>query len=125
MNIKSKTQKIIKALVLVFALALFGSCEVDKDIKDGIPAVAQIKQLRQGNKKITYGLTEYYQVIIDADIVTKDGKTWPVTFKEMAQMIDIPKIQPGQNVAVKYAPKDSTNICFDRSPERAKELLNQ
>jgi len=120
MAIKLTLQKITKALMLVLAIALLGSCEVDKDIKDGIPAIAQVKQLNQGNKTITYGAVTYYQVIIDADIVTEEGKTWPVTFKEMAQLIDIPKIQPGQNVAVKYDPKDSTNICFDRNPERAK-----
>lgn len=120
MNIKLKTQKTIKTLVLVFALALLGSCEVDKDIKDGIPAIAQIKQSRQGNKKITYGVVEYYQVIIDADIVTDDGRSWPVTFKEMAAIIDLPKIQPGQNVAIKYDPKDRMNICFDRNPERGR-----
>ncbi len=120
MNPKQIIQKTAKAFVLVLALALFNSCEVDKDIKDGIPAVAQIKQSRQGNKRVTYGVIDYYQVIIDADIVTDDGKTWPVTFKEMAALIDFPKIQPGQNVAVKYDPKDSTNICFDRNPEREK-----
>ncbi|MGB6092985.1 MAG: hypothetical protein WBF83_04400 [Moheibacter sp.] len=109
-----------KAFVLLLTLALLSSCEVDKDIEDGIPAIAQIHQMRQGNTKITYGVTDYYKVIIDATIITEDGKSWPVTFEEMCQMIDIPKIQPGQNVAVKYDPKDSTNICFDRNPERAK-----
>ncbi|MDR2145502.1 MAG: hypothetical protein LBE91_03455 [Tannerella sp.] len=121
MDIKSTIQKTSKALVLMLALILLGSCEVDKDIKDGIPAIAQIKQSRQGNKKITYGVTEYYQVIIDAQIVTDDGRSWSVTFKEMVPIIDFPKIQPGQNVAVKYDPKDSTNICFDRNPDRAKQ----
>ena len=113
-------QNTAKAFLLVIILALFGSCEIDKDLPNGIPAIAQVKQLRQGNKKVTYGVTDYYQVIIDADIVTKEGKTWPVTFKEMAQLIDIPKIQPRQNVAVKYDPKDSTNICFDRNQEQKK-----
>lgn len=120
MALKLTIQKMTKAFVLVLTLALLSSCEVDKDIKDGIPAIVQIKQLRQGNKKITYGITEYYQVIIDGDVVTDDGRAWPVTFKEMSAIIDFPKIQPGQNVAVKYDPKDSTNICFDRNPERAK-----
>ncbi|MBS1644690.1 MAG: hypothetical protein JST21_01710 [Bacteroidetes bacterium] len=118
MNIKVTIHKATKTLVLALALALLGSCQVEKDIKDGIPAIAYVKQLQQGNKKITYGTVTYYQVIIDADIVTKEGKSWPVTFKEMAQLIDIPKIQPGQNVAVKYDPNDSTNICFDRNPNR-------
>lgn len=121
MKTNSLLHNTAKPLLFVIILALLGSCEVDKDIKNGIPAIAQVKQLKQGNKKVTYGVTDYYQVIIDADIVTKEGKTWPVTFKEMAQLIDIPKIQPGQNVAVKYDPKDSTNICFDRNPERANQ----
>ncbi len=118
MKINSLLHTTTKILLLVITLAMLGSCEVDKDIPNGIPAIAQVKQLRQGNKKVTYGVTDYYQVIIDADIVTKEGKTWSVTFKEIAQLIDIPKIQPGQNVAVKYDPKDSTNICFDRNPNR-------
>lgn len=120
MKTNSLLQNTAKAFLLVIILALFGSCEIDKDLPNGIPAIAQVKQLRQGNKKVTYGVTDYYQVIIDADIVTKEGKTWPVTFKEMAQLIDIPKIQPRQNVAVKYDPKDSTNICFDRNQEQKK-----
>jgi len=118
MDKKLRIQKTAKALVLVLAHTMLGSCQVDKDIKDGIPAIAQVKQLKQGNKTVTYGAVTYYQVIIDADIVTKEGKTWPLTFKEMAQLIDIPKIQPGNNVAIKYDPKDSTNICFDRNPNR-------
>lgn len=118
MKTNSLLHNITKTLLLVITLALFGSCQVDKDIKDGIPAIAQVKQLKQGNKKITNGVTDYYQVIIDADIVIKDGRSWPVTFKEMSAIIDFPKIQPGQNVAVKYDPKDSTNICFDRNPNR-------
>jgi hypothetical protein len=120
MNPKPIISKIPKVLVLIIALSFLASCEVDKDIKDGIPAIAQVKQSQQGNKRVTYGVTDYYQVIIDAEIVADDGKSWSVTFKEMAAIIDFPKIQPGQNVAVKYDPKDSTNICFDRNPNRIK-----
>lgn len=121
MKTNSLLRNIVKTLLLTFTLTLLGSCQVDNDIPNGIPAIAQVKQLKQGNKKVTYGVTDYYQVIIDADIVTKEGKTWPVTFKEMSAVIDLPKIQPGQNVAVKYDPKDSTNICFDRNQERANQ----
>lgn len=121
MNLQKTMQKTTKALALVLILTLLGSCQVDKDIPNGIPAIAQVKQLTQGNKTVTYGAVTYYQVVIEADIVTKEGKTWPVSFNEMAQLIDISKIQPGQNVAVKYDPKDSTNICFDRNPERVNQ----
>ena len=105
------------AFLLLLSILFLSSCEVDKDIKDGIPAVAQIHQVQQGNRKVTYGVTEYYQLIIDADIVTDDGRSWPVKFKEMVSLIDLPKVQPGQNVAVKFDPKDSTNICFNRDPQ--------
>lgn len=120
MKIQQTLIKAIQILLFSVLLIFIGSCNVEKDIPDGIPAVAQIKQVRQGNKKVTYGVTEFYQLIIDADIVTNEGRSWPVTFKEMVALIDLPKIQPGQNVAVKYDPKDSTNICFDRSPQQNK-----
>lgn len=115
MLLKQFSSKTTKLILLVFLIVLLTSCKVDKDIPNGIPAIAEIQSLRQGNTKVTYGVTEYYQVIIDAKIMTDDGRSWPVTFKEMCPLFDLPKIQPGQNVAVKYDPKDSTNICFDRN----------
>lgn len=118
MKTQQAFRKTFQILLFSFLLIFAGSCNVDKDIKDGIPAVAQIKQVQQGNRKVTLGVTEYYQLIIDAEIVTKEGRSWSVRFKEMVALIDLPKIQPGQNVAVKYDPKDSTNICFDRNPVR-------
>lgn len=120
MKIQQTLRNVTPMLFLSFWLIFFSSCNVEKDIPNGIPAVAQIMDVRQGNKKVTYGVTEYYQLIIDANIVTNDGRSWPVTFKEMVALIDLPKVQPGQNVAVKYDPKDSTNICFDRNPNREK-----
>ncbi len=81
------------------------------DIPNGLPATATVIACRQGHQKISMGVKEYYQLLID--VVVRNGDTWPATIKYMAPITQVGAFQPGASFAVKYDPADRGRVVVD------------
>ena len=90
-----------------------------KTLKNGLPATATVVSCRQGNAKITYGVTEVYKLVIEVNISTPQGETWSATMKEMIPLTQIAVFQPGVSFSVLYDPNDKTKVVFDQNTGEA------
>ncbi len=88
-----------------------------KTIENGIPAIATVLSCRQGNLKMTYGVTEVYRLILEVNVVNSMGETWSAAMKEMIPLTQIAVFQPGASFSVLYDPNDKTKLVFDQSSD--------
>lgn len=95
---------------------------MDNDIPGGIPAAATVLACRQGNQKISMGVKEYYQLVID--VTVHDGESWPATIKQMVPITQVGLFQPGTRFAVKYDPADRSRVVLDIGQQAAQTAVN-
>ncbi len=86
-----------------------------KTIENGLPAIATVISCRQGNTKISMGVTEVYQLVIEVTIKTPQGETWTATMKEMIPLTQIAVFQPGVSFSALYDPNDKSKVVIDQN----------
>lgn len=119
--------------IVVFLASLFGGMALGfkgvsgmlkpQDIPNGVPATATIQSVRQGGMKIKMGVSEFYQLMLDAQIRNEGGETWTATIKQMVPITQIGMFQPGQSIVVKYDPNDRTKVVVDGSQASANAVI--
>jgi hypothetical protein len=108
-----------RLLPLLAALSLAGCAMIDRmsgvsEVKAlqtyGLPAKATILQIWDT------GITVNDDPVIgmDVQVYPQEGESWRATIpKSLISRLDIPQIQPGQIVPVRYDPKDPGLVALD------------
>lgn len=95
---------------------------MDNDIPGGVSATATVLACRQGNQKISMGVKEFYQLLID--VTVHDGNSWPATIKQMVPITQVGLFQPGTSIAVKYDPADRSRVVLDQGQQAAQASVD-
>jgi hypothetical protein len=82
------------------------ACEI---LAVGVPANAKIVRL------IDTGTTINNDPVVDFELEVRppDGEAYSAHSKGLVSRLDIPQVQPGRIVAVKFDPKDRTRVALD------------
>lgn len=88
-----------------------------KDIPNGIDATATITQFKQGSTKITQGVAEYYEMLVDVDVQGKYGAVWPAQIKRVLPLAHLGMYQIGAEIKVKYDPKNKQDVILAFVPD--------
>lgn len=86
-----------------------------KTIENGVPATATVISCRQGNMKISLGVTEVYKLVIQVTITNSQGETWEATMEEMIPLTQIAVFQPGVSFSVLYDPNDKSKVVINQN----------
>lgn len=91
-----------------------------KEIPNGIRAVATVVYAQQEKMRIMSGngASDMCRMTIQVTVAAQD-MTWDCQLEDMIPRNQVALFQPGYTFDIKYDPKDSTNICFDRNQEWA------
>ena len=116
---------IILVLAIVISLMKFSTGSLNtKDIPNGLPATATVVSCRQGNMKMTFGVQEVYQLVIEINVQNPQGETWPSTIKAMIPLTQIATFQPGVSFLVKYDPLNKNKVIIDQNATAAQTEVN-
>ena len=116
---------IVLVLVIVISLMKFAKSGLNtKDIPNGLPATATVVSCRQGNMKMTFGVQEVYQLVIEINVQNPQGETWPSTIKAMIPLTQIATFQPGVSFLVKYDPLNKNKVIIDQNATAAQTEVN-
>ncbi|MBW7866976.1 MAG: hypothetical protein H3C31_01485 [Brumimicrobium sp.] len=85
-----------------------------EDIPNGVSATATVISSRQGNMRISMGVQQSFQLIIEVN-VTNGQETWPATIKAMIPLTQVGVFQPGVSFSVKYDPNNRSRVIIDQS----------
>ncbi|HMN05023.1 MAG TPA: hypothetical protein PKD45_04790 [Flavobacteriales bacterium] len=89
--------------------------DMQKDIPNGLPATATVISCSQGNSRMSMGVHQYFQLVIQVSVRNDRGETWPATITQMVPLTQVGIFQPGVAFAVKYDPDDRSNVVIDQS----------
>ena len=111
---------VIAFMAIIIGGVIFGSKAMmnfakPKTIENGVPATATVVSCQQGNSKISLGVQEIYQLIIQVNVTNTQGETWAATMKEMIPLTQIAVFQPGVSFAALYDPNDKTKVVIDQN----------
>ena len=99
----------ITVIVLVW-VRKFMRTMTGANLKDGTPAQATI--LRIWDTGIT--VNEDPVIGMDVQVYPEDGEPWRATIpKSLISRLDIPRIQPGQIVPVRFDPQNPQRVALD------------
>lgn len=101
--------------IIVLFMFYFKNTMGPKDIPNGLPGRATVISSRQGNQRMKRGAYEFYQLILDVNVVASSGETWQTQMKEMVSIVQVGSFLPGASFAIKYDPTNRNNITFDRT----------
>lgn len=93
--------------------------DLKKDIPNGLPATATVVACNQGNSRISMGVQQFFQLVIQVTVRNDRGETWPATITQMVPITQVGVFQPGVAFAVKYDPDDRTKVVIDQSGAQA------
>ena len=107
-------------LALLFGSMYFGGKYIlnmtkPKTIENGVPATATVISCRQGNLKLTLGVTEVYKLIIQVNVTNAQGETWDATLEEMIPITQVTVFQPGVSFSVLYDPNDKSKVVINQN----------
>jgi hypothetical protein len=77
--------------------------------RDGITALATIRQIDMGGMTVTTGVSRELEVILGLDVAPENAAPFSTTMTTMISELHIPQYQPGKRLKIKYDPTDPTH----------------
>ena len=107
-------------LFLMFAgvyVAVTGVLKVPGDgaivITDGLPTKARILSIQMGETKLDIGgADERWLVVLELEVQPEDEPPFEARAEHFVPVLDIPKLQVGDIVDVRYKPRDSAKVAI-------------
>jgi hypothetical protein len=110
---------LLVCLLLMFAgafLAFAGVWGVWQErttiLEAGLPARALILSAEMGDAKMTQrGVDERWLVVLELEVQPADGPSFEARVEHFVPLLEIPRLQAGEVVDVKYDPQDRTRVA--------------
>ncbi len=87
-----------------------GEDEANRIRNSGLPATARVLELRDTGMTLNQNPVVSMRVEVHADGVPP----FEATLKAVIGRLDVPRVQPGAEVPVKFDPKDHSRVALDR-----------
>lgn len=106
-------------IVMIYVLQrwLLGGLK-PQEIRNGLPAMATVIKSYQGGMAMRAGASQFYSIIIEANVTNPQGETWPAKIEQMLPITQVGMFQPGVRFSVKYDPNDKMKICIDQNGQQ-------
>jgi len=105
-------------LVVVVVRRVFGglsraSAQRERLLREGTPAPATIVNLGMGRMTMQVGVHRHLEVQLLVQVEPPDRSPWQATLATMISELQVPQLQPGARIQVRYDPRDPSQLALE------------
>lgn len=104
---------VVFIILLIYVLQrwLLGGLK-PKDIPNGLPATATVIKSYQAGMSMRAGAYQFYSIVIEVNVRSPMGETWPARIEQMLPVTEVGLFQPGISFPVKYDPRNKSKVMI-------------
>jgi hypothetical protein len=87
--------------------------ERERLLREGVRATARIVNLQMGGMAMTVGVHRHLQVVLTVEVEPAGRPAYQATVTTMVSELQIPQVQPGGKVSVRYDPANPANVALE------------
>jgi hypothetical protein len=89
------------------------SAERERLMREGHPAPATIVELSMGGMTMSVGVHRHLEVQLLVQVQPPDRSPWQAKLSTMISELQIPQLQPGAQIHVRYDPRDPSRLALE------------